>query len=257
MRVLTWNVWWRFGGAWRTREPAIVATLRATRPDLVGLVETWAGDGTTQAERLGAVLGGAGMATAFAPTALPPVPDGAGADLGLALLSRWPIRVTETHELPHPGRPGAPPTALLSIVEHPRGPLPVIVTCLEWEPRWAADQLAQSEALAALATDHRLDGDLPVLLLGDLNAAPGDPEVAPLFDVMVDTWTAGGGDPAAVTLSSALPEAPLEATKQIDRRIDHILARPGRTDGSVRVRRACLTGLSGSDHFAVVADLDP
>jgi hypothetical protein len=45
---------------------------------------------------------------------------------------------------------------------------------------------------------------------------------------MTDTWLAGGGDPAAVTLDSAVPFAPVEAVKQIDRRIDHVLARPGR-----------------------------
>ncbi len=256
---MTWNVWWRFGDAWRTRESVIVATLHEVRPDLVGLVETWAGEGTTQADRLAAAMGG-GLATAFAPTALPPAPP-AGVDIGLALISRWSILATEVHELPHPGRPGPPPTALLSMVDHPRGRLPVVVTCLEWEPRWAADRLAQSRALAALATDPRLDGDLPVLLMGDLNAAPDDAGVAPLFDVLVDTWTVGGGDPHAVTLSSAVPDAPLAATAQLDRRIDHILARPGRAGARVEVRRAFLAGHRpvhgryGSDHFAAVADL--
>lgn len=266
VRVMIWNVWWRFGGAWRERERGIMATLRQVRPDIVGLVETWAGDGTTQAERLAEALGG--MATAYASTPLPPAPDPpeepsqAGIDVGIGLLSRWPIAATEVHELPHAHRPGPPPTALLATLDHPRGPLRVIVACIEWEPRYAADQLAQSRALAALATDPRLDGDLPVLLVGDLNADPNQPELAPLLDVLVDTWTAGGGDPDAVTLSSAVPDAPLEATKQIDRRIDHILARPGRDGGTLTVRRAFLAGdhpVDGrypSDHFAVVADLD-
>jgi hypothetical protein len=77
--------------------------------------------------------------------------------------------------------------------------------------------------------------------------------------VLTDTWAAGGGDPGAVTLSSALPMAPVEATKQIDRRIDHVLARPA---GALRVDRAFLAGdrpIDGrhpSDHFAVVVDLD-
>jgi hypothetical protein len=44
-----------------------------------------------------------------------------------------------------------------------------------------------------------------VLVVGDLNAAPGQPELDPLLDVMTDTWIAGGGDPAAVTLDSAVP----------------------------------------------------
>ncbi|MEV4201455.1 endonuclease/exonuclease/phosphatase family protein [Micromonospora globbae] len=267
MRVMTWNLWWRFGGAWREREAGIVATLERVRPDVAGLVEVWAGDGTTQAHLLADRLGG--MAAAFAPTSLPPAPDPpeepsqAGIEVGIGLLSRWPIVATEVHELPHPQRGGPPPTALLATLDHPAGPLRVVVACIEWEPAFAADQLAQSNALAALAADPRLDGDLPVLLVGDLNAAFDQPDLRRLRDVMVDTWTAGGGDPAAVTLSSAVPEAPLEATKQIDRRIDHVLARPGRPGGAVTVRRAYLAGdhpVGGrypSDHFAVVAELEP
>ncbi|MDW5328874.1 hypothetical protein [Plantactinospora sp. KLBMP9567] len=87
------------------------------------------------------------------------------------------------------------------------------MSCIEWEPAYAADQLAQSRALAELATDPRLDGDLPVLLIGDLNAAVDQPDLTPLLDVMVDAWAAGGGDPDAATLSSAVPDVPQKATK--------------------------------------------
>jgi endonuclease/exonuclease/phosphatase family metal-dependent hydrolase len=263
---MTWNVWWRFGGNWREREPRIHATLAEHRPDLVGLQETWCGDGTSQPRVLADALG---MDAAFAPTSLPPLPDPvetpdqSGISVGIGLLSRWPIRATEVHDLPNERRGGPPPTALLATVDHPDGPLHVIVSCTEWEPEYAGDHLEQCRALAALATDPRLDGPLPVLLIGDLNAAPDQPELRPLLDVLVDTWVAGGGDPDAVTLDSAVPFAPLEATKQIDRRIDHVLARPGRAGGDVTVRRAFLggdrpvDGLLPSDHYAVVVDLDP
>jgi endonuclease/exonuclease/phosphatase family metal-dependent hydrolase len=267
MRLMTWNVWWRFGGAWREREQGIVAVLELARPDIIGLVETWADGTTTQAQLLADRLG---LATAvFAPTSLPPVPvppeepTQAGIGMGIGLVSRWPIIATEIHDLPQTQRSGPPPTALLATVDHPRGPLRVIVSCTEWEPTYAKDQLAQSRALAALAVDPRLDGELPIVLIGDLNAAVDQPELAPLLDVMVDTWVVGGGDPGAVTLSSVVPEAPLEAVKQIDRRIDHILARPGREGAELTIRQTFVAGdrpVDGrypSDHFAVVADLEP
>ena len=41
MRVVTWNLWWRFG-PWAERQKAIVAVLRELRPDVVGLQEVWA-----------------------------------------------------------------------------------------------------------------------------------------------------------------------------------------------------------------------
>ena len=265
MRAMTWNVWWRFGGAWRDRERRIAATVRRVRPDVLGLTEAWAGEGTTQMDRLAFADG---MATAFAPTSLPPLPDPpeepsqAGIAMGVGVLSRWPILATEVHELPHPQRPGPPPTALLTTLAHPRGPLHFIVACLEWESRYAGDHLAQARALADLVADPRLDGDQPVLVTGDFNASAEASELAPLLAVATDAWPAGGGDPGAVTLSSAVPQAPLAAAKQIDRRIDHILARPGRPGAPLTVRSAFLAGeepIEGrypSDHFAVVADLD-
>ncbi|WP_258726531.1 hypothetical protein [Cellulomonas sp. NS3] len=101
-----------------------------------------------------------------------------------------------------------------------------------------------------------------MVLLGDLNAGPGTPEPAPLDAVATDLWTAGGGDPDAVTLSSAVPFAPLEAVKQVDRRIDHAYARPGRpggagvAHGSVLAGTAEVDGVLPSDHDAVVTDLE-
>ncbi|AGZ44678.1 endonuclease/exonuclease/phosphatase [Actinoplanes friuliensis DSM 7358] len=263
---MTWNVWWRFGGNWRERATGIKITLETYQPDVIGLVETWAGNGTTQPDELARILG---LHAAFAPTSLPPAPDPiehpdqAGVTVGLGLLSRWPILRTRVHELPHPQRGGEPPTALVATLDHPRGELHVIVTCREWEPHHAADRLAQSEALAELIMDPALDGPLPVLLVGDLNAPPDEPELAPLREVTVDTWEAGGGDPGVTTLDSLLPYAPLEATTLIDRRIDHVLVRPGRPGVAVTVRGAFIAGdrpIDGhypSDHYAIGADLDP
>jgi endonuclease/exonuclease/phosphatase family metal-dependent hydrolase len=265
MRVMTWNVWWRFGGNWRKREPGIAAVLAERHPDIVGLVETWSGGGTSQPDVLAEPLG---MHALFVPTSLPPLPDPVetpeqtGIDIGLGLLSRWPVTATQIHELPVGRRGGRPPTALAATLAHPAGPLHVIVACTEWEPQYADTHLAQCEVLADLATDPKLDGPQPVLLIGDLNAAPDQPELRPLLDTMVDTWQAGGGDPAAVTLDPVVPFAPLEASKQIGRRIDHVLVRPGRPGEPVRVKRAFLAGnrplggLYPSDHYAVGADLD-
>lgn len=260
---MVWNVWGRFGGNWRRREQSIVATLQAYRPDVLGLVESWSGDGTDQPQRLAAPCG---MHAAWAPTSLPPTlpyADQAGIELGLGLLSRWPILTVERHELPNEQRGGPAPSALLAALDHPRGPLHVIVSCTEWEPHFAADHLAQCSRLAAIATDRRLDGPLPVLLLADLNAAPDQTELAPLLTSMVDTWTAAGADPDAVTLDSALPHAPKEAVKQIDRRIDHVFARAGRPGSTLSVSGAFLAGdrpingVYASDHYAVGVDLEP
>ena len=47
-RVMTWNVFWRWGGDYLSRAPGILETVRRHRPDVLGLCETWAGEGWTE-----------------------------------------------------------------------------------------------------------------------------------------------------------------------------------------------------------------
>jgi endonuclease/exonuclease/phosphatase family metal-dependent hydrolase len=261
-RVLSWNVWWRFGPQWRDRQHGILETLRTVQPDVVALQETWATETTSQAEELADALG---FVSAFAAPSLPPVPDPpehpdqAGARLGVGLVSRWPITAVRQEPLPTRHRPEAP-VSLLATLAHPAGPLPVIVTCLEWEPAYAGDRVAQAQAIADLAGDARLDGHAPVVVLGDLNAAPDSPVLRPLRETMTDAYAAGGGNPDASSLRSDHPFAPLEAVELLDRRIDHVFVRPGRPGVVVRSSAAALVGapidgIDPSDHLAVVCDL--
>lgn len=164
--------------------------------------------------------------------------------------------------MPMPAEHRTPPSvSLLVSVDHPHGPLQVVVACLEWEPEYESDRRAQAARLAELAGDPALDGPLPVVVAGDLNAAPDSPVLQPLRERMIDTWIAGGGDPAAVTLSSTHPQAPVEAAELIDHRIDYALVRPGHHSQRVDETRAVLTeelvdGLHPSDQRAVVCNVE-
>src|SRR5918993_4052058 len=257
LRVMSWNVWWRFGPDWRRRERGILATLEALRPDLVGLQEVWGAEDTTQAEVLGRELG---MHPVFGAPSLPPPPDHpesadqVGIEVGVAVLSRWPVTHVRKHALP--SRKAAPTVALDVTVAHPSGPMHVLAACVDWERDLAALHLAQTRALAALLADPSLDGPMPVLLTADLNAPPDTPQIRALTDVMVDTWVAGGDAETGHTLSSANPLAPREAW-QIDHRIDYVMARPGNPGGRLNVERTFLAGdphagSYPSDHYAVV-----
>src|SRR5215203_1609903 len=93
VRVMTWNIWWRFDPLWRERQPKIVQTLRDVDPDVVALQEVWATEETTQAHELAAELGwhAAFAAPSYPPAPDPPeLPDQEGVSLGIGLLSRWP-----------------------------------------------------------------------------------------------------------------------------------------------------------------------
>ncbi|HEV2309081.1 MAG TPA: endonuclease/exonuclease/phosphatase family protein, partial [Acidimicrobiia bacterium] len=89
LRVLTWNLWWRFG-PWADRQPAIAATLARVAPDVVCLQEVWAAPEARQAEELAAALGGYHVAEAAGVGF-----EFADHSLGNAVLSRWPIRGVE------------------------------------------------------------------------------------------------------------------------------------------------------------------
>lgn len=262
LRAMTWNLWWRFGPDWVDRQPRIRETLRTVDADVVALQEVWGTAETSQGHELGEVLGrhAAFIEPSYPPTTdVPRDPDFVDVTLGVALLSRWPITGVRTVEMPGRHR-SFTSVAMAATVAHPVGALPVVVACLEYEPAYKDDRIAQARLLAEVATDPALDGSLPVLVAGDLNAAPDSPVLRPLHDVLTDAWPAGGGDPAAVTLSSTHPQAPLGAWELIDQRIDHIFYRPGEFNQRVVVDSVGLAGLPidgvhPSDHRAVVCDL--
>jgi endonuclease/exonuclease/phosphatase family metal-dependent hydrolase len=266
---MTWNLWWRFGDRWRERQHGILSTLASVRPDIAGFQEVWGGADTSQAHGFAAELG---MHAAYAAPSLPPppeppeAPDQAGMEVGVALLSRWPIREVRQRRMPSVHRPEV--VALAVTVDHPDGPLHAIVSCLDWD-EGAAHRRAQARALAALLTDPARNGPLPVLLTGDFNSPPSTPEMRFLTDVAVDTWAAANRDEPGLTLSTTNPFAPHQMWLT-DQRIDYVFARAGDPDHPVTVERAFLAGDSPagdstagdstadgypSDHFAVVADL--
>jgi endonuclease/exonuclease/phosphatase family metal-dependent hydrolase len=262
VRVVTWNVWWRFGPAWRQRQHGLLTTLRSANADVVALQECWGAGQTSQAHEFADELA---RHAAFVAPGLPPAPDPpetadqAGVEVGIGLLSRWPIVQVRSVEMPARHRAPAP-VAMTATLAHPAGRLHVVLACLEWEPAYNDDRLAQAAAVADLATDRATDGPLPVIACGDMNASPDSPMLRPLHDVLVDAWTTGGGAVDAATLRSDHPHAPLEARELIDQRIDHVFLRPGQPGMHVSVDRVALLGdavdgLDPSDHKAVCCDI--
>ncbi len=263
IRIVTWNVWWRFGPAWRERQHGLLTRLREADADIVALQECWGTGQTSQAHEFADQLG---LHAAFVAPGLPPAPnppesaDQAGVDIGIGLLSRWPINALRPVEMPARHRTPAP-VAMAATVAHPAGSLHVIAACLEWEPAYNDDRFVQAARVVELATHPDTDGPLPVIACGDLNAAPDSPVLRPLHDALMDTWTAGGGAHDAATLRSDHPHAPLEAAELLDQRIDRIFVRPGQPDLRVAVDRVALLGdpvdgLDPSDHKAVCCDLN-
>ena len=95
MRVLSWNLWWRYG-PWERRREAIAATLAEVGPDVCGLQEVWGARGENLATELAERLGMHWCWTAASR-------ERDGLVLGNAILSRWPIAAQAQAELPAGG----------------------------------------------------------------------------------------------------------------------------------------------------------
>ncbi len=268
VRVLTWNVWWRFGD-WRRRQAALTAELIAARPDVCGLQEVWVGPDGNQAELLAAELG---MYWVLAPS---PAPerwqrrvDDPTLGFANAILSRWPLDDVEAVELPAAAGERAERTALAASVAAPRGPLTFLTTQLDSAPARSVLRCAQVTEVARLAAE-RSGGDHPPVVTGDLNAEPDSDEVrrlcghktAPAVEglVLVDAWRYGDPRDLGWTWDPRNPH--VAATMEPGARIDYVLVGPPGQDGRGSVRSVRLVGdapTAGtwpSDHAGVLAEL--
>lgn len=268
-RVLTWNLWWRFG-PWEARREAITATLRALDCDLVGLQEVWADGQDHQAGRLADQLG---MHWTWAASDQPgrwrARAADSTADVGLAILSRWPILDCATLRLPTAGGRDDGHQVLYALVDAPGHPVPFFTTHLNSAGHESAVRCAQVTALARFVADRQADSAHPAVVTGDLNALPDSDEIrllggyktAPAVpgQVLIDAWAYADPAAPATTFDPANPY--VAPVYEPPARIDYIhVGRPGPGGlGHVRsVRRAAdrpVDGVWPSDHFAVHAEL--
>jgi endonuclease/exonuclease/phosphatase family metal-dependent hydrolase len=219
----------------------------------------WVAGNANQATDLAAVLR---LHPVFCRTRMPAPESGSGVDaLGIAVLARWPIVDHQQYMLPygHDGpRGSAPSLAHIVVLDHPDGRLNIVTACPEWDIDRADARVAQTSTLARLVADSRLDGPLPVILAGDLNARPNTPEYCALTGVLTDTWSVTHPDEPGYTLAKA--NRYVQADEWLaDGRIDHILARPGTPDRQLTIHATMLAGTDDpppSDHYAVVADME-
>jgi len=169
LRVLTWNVWGRFG-PWQEREGALIGTLEALAPDVVALQEAWCDrGGQDQATRLAKALGYHGA-------------YGGGTFLaedwgtGSGLLSRWPIEHHEYRESPAsaPDRWGG--AALFGRIAGPRGPLSAFSVALDWPPHASAVRQSSVRHLVSFALEVAGPA-FPTVICGDFNAPPDSDEL--------------------------------------------------------------------------------
>ncbi|WP_037669877.1 endonuclease/exonuclease/phosphatase family protein [Streptomyces griseus] len=269
MRVVTWNLWWRFG-PWETRQKAILETLRELGPDVVGLQEVWATGGENLARWLAGELG---LHWAWAAS---PAPErwqrrigDATVGIGNAVLSRWPVLEQSTLRLPAPVDIDDGRLAFYARLAHPSHQIPFFTAHLTSPRHASAVRCGQVTALAEFVARHRGDTPFPPVVTGDFNAWPDSDEIrlfggyrtAPAVphQVLYDAWEYADPTAPSNTWDASNPYVAIGGEPSA--RIDYVhVGRPGPDGiGKVRaVRRAGdgpVDGVWPSDHAAVVAEL--
>lgn len=262
LRVMTWNLWWRFG-PWQERQGPIAAVVAEQDPDVVLLQEVWGADGTSAAHVLADAVGGHVAITDDTS------PRG-GVGFHNAIISRrWPLGDIDSQPLPtEDGRPSHR-RVLSAVVASPWGPWPFVTTHLDYRFDQSATRRRQAARLMEIVVARRgtPDTDLPAVIGGDFNAVPDSDEIRMLTGraptpvkglVLSDCWELAGNGPGATwrddnpyQLSTAWP----------NRRLDYLFVswpRPKPVGNPVATHLAGhepVDGIWPSDHAAVVADL--
>jgi len=254
LRVMTWNVWWRFG-AWGERQGGLLQTMRDSSADIIAVQECWPDQ-----------IKGFAEALDFHWVTSQPDPDH---EVGFvnAIMSRWPIDISAQDRLPSLTEP-AHRSMLFARSRTPFGPVPIVTTHLDYQYDRSAHRETQLEAVSKFALAHRDDSDqFPTLLMGDLNAVPESDEVRrltgrsrPYADGLIwsDVWEQVGDGPGH-TWNEGNPN--LEDPAWPNRRLDYVMIqwprnKPlGNPVAATLVGTRTLHGAVPSDHYAVVADL--
>jgi endonuclease/exonuclease/phosphatase family metal-dependent hydrolase len=268
VRVLTWNLWWRFG-PWQERLDAIVEVLAEIDADLCGLQEVWADEDGNEAVVLAERLG---MYLSWLPTPAPERWQRRLGDptvtIGNAVLSRWPI-VNRGHiHLPVGTEADEGRTAMRAEITSPYGRVSMYNTQLNSGPSHSAVRVEQVAALAQFIGRHAVEA-FPVVLTGDFNALPDSDEVrlmeghltAPVVTglLLVDAWRYAAPGDQGFTWSRRNPH--VAATFEPSARIDYVFIGPPGPAGQGHVISVGLVGdqsrdgIWPSDHAGVVVDL--
>jgi endonuclease/exonuclease/phosphatase family metal-dependent hydrolase len=237
-----------------------VEGLRALEADVVGLQEASTGRRRgNMTARLAAALGyphHVQTPAATRPFGSEHMRRGVASVLGFtegpAILSRFPIVRWRAHDLPQCGRPFDVRVALLAELETPAGRLVVVSAHTSGDP-------CHARAVVDLLAPYR--GPLPVVVMGDFNAAETSPALRVLTGQggLVDAFRAA--NPTASGFTDGQEVDARRATADV--RLDYVFLAPGaRIPGRIVASRVVLDEPRGlgrvrwpSDHYGVLADV--
>jgi endonuclease/exonuclease/phosphatase family metal-dependent hydrolase len=259
VRIVTWNVWGRYGSGWELRQAGLEDALAAVEPDVVCLVEAWQSGESSQPQRTAGRLGLQHFCFAG---------DWQQEDWvsGIGVISRWPMTEPQCRSLRSQDGGGSGQVVHVTVAGD-RGPIQLFVVMLDYPLHASAVRQDQVRQLAQFieVVGSRRD---PVVVCGDFNAAPDSDEIRMLTGlaatarpgmVFYDSWEMAGDGSPGYTWSNRNPLAAMGLYP--DRRFDYIFSAWPRRAGIGHPVRCALLGVHPpgqdqiSDHYGLAADL--
>jgi len=261
LKVLTINIWNR-QGPWERRVQLLRAGIDALAPDIIGMQEVLTDGRRSLADE---IFDGSDYRGVFGAAKQMP----GGIVFGNTAHSRFPVALEDVVPLPDVGT-GSSRSLLVSEIDTPEGPLPFLVTHLNWKFHHGFAREAQVQVLAdAIGKRFPVSGGgLPPIMVGDFNARPDATEIRFLTGLqsldgascyLCDCFDAVGEGPGYTFDARHNPHAAY--THEPPRRIDYIFVRgpDAQARGVVQSCNVVLDqvsdGVAPSDHFGVYAEI--
>ncbi len=232
LRVMSYNIHHAEGLDGKLDVERIARVITDAAPDIVGLQEVDRGTERTRKRDLPAELARlTGMTVHFEKN----IPH-QGGEYGNAVLSKFPIKQARNTHLKSFANGEQRGVQQLVLDVHGRDVL-FMNTHLDArrDPAEREHSAVELRAIVAAA------GAMPVVLVGDFNAAPAAPSIAAIRAFLTDTWTALYPDHPGYTIPVRAPA----------RRIDYIWINPS----ALVPLKMWVPVSEASDHLPIVADL--
>jgi endonuclease/exonuclease/phosphatase family metal-dependent hydrolase len=257
IRVVTLNLW-GLNGWFEGRAAAVQEGLRALAPDIAcfqeATIRSRDGEVYHQAVALGEALGL--RTSAFAPYGNP-AETMSPLQGGVAIISRWPIRVVENRRLPTGHAAHDHRVAQIATLAAPGGDLRVVATHLSWRQEESEIRLVQAGVLLDYLARCRWCGpEGRLIFAGDLNATEDEPAIQLTSERLKDAFRAAHPTDPGYTWVRQNPLTRPVPPSAPDRRIDYIFCSREARVFSCRVVLDQPSPTYPSDHFGVFAELD-
>lgn len=175
---------------------------------------------------------------------------------GIAILSRWPIRMVENRRLPTGHAANDHRVALLTILQAPEGDLRVVNTHLSWRPEEEEVRMTQVGLLLDYLRRCRwCNPGRRLIFAGDLNATSEEPAISLVSQSLKDAFEERNPDAPGYTWTRENPWSWAIPPTSRDRRIDYIFCSTDAEVVSCRVVLDQPAPVYPSDHFGVFAEL--